>query len=113
MQIYLGSVYVNDFNKFGRTYQVSVQADAPFRARADDIGQLKVRSTTGEMVPLSALVKVRRATARTGDALQRLSRRRHQRRPGARLLVSGRRRPRSSASPRRPCRTASASSGPS
>ena len=46
MQIYLGSLYVNDFNQFGRTYSVRVQADAPFRARADDIGQLKVRSTT-------------------------------------------------------------------
>jgi multidrug efflux pump len=59
MQIYLGSLYVNDFNKFGRTYSVRVQADAPYRARADDIGALKVRSTTGEMVPLSALMKVR------------------------------------------------------
>jgi multidrug efflux pump len=59
MQVYLGSFYVNDFNKFGRTYTVRVQADAPFRARPDDIGQLKVRSTTGEMVPLSALLKVK------------------------------------------------------
>ena len=38
MQIYLGSLYVNDFNKFGRTYSVRVQADAPFRARAEDVG---------------------------------------------------------------------------
>jgi multidrug efflux pump len=59
MQIYLGSLYVNDFNKFGRTYSVRVQADAAYRARADDIGALKVRSTSGEMVPLSALMKVR------------------------------------------------------
>jgi multidrug efflux pump len=59
LQTYLGSVYVNDFNKFGRTYSVRVQADAQFRARADDVGQLKVRSTTGEMVPLSALLNVR------------------------------------------------------
>ncbi|MEW6256273.1 MAG: efflux RND transporter permease subunit [Pseudomonadota bacterium] len=59
MQIYLGSVYVNDFNKFGRTYTVRVQADAPYRARAEDVGQLKVRSRTGEMVPLSALLKVK------------------------------------------------------
>jgi len=58
MQIYLGSLYANDFNKFGRTYSVRVQADAPYRARAEDIGLLKVRSTTGEMVPLSALMKV-------------------------------------------------------
>ena len=59
MQIYLGSLYVNDFNKFGRTYSVRVQADAPYRARAEDVGLLKVRSNSGEMVPLSALMKVR------------------------------------------------------
>ncbi len=58
LQIYLGSQYVNDFNRFGRTYSVRVQADAPHRARAEDIGLLKVRSSTGEMVPLSALLKV-------------------------------------------------------
>ena len=58
MQIYLGSLYVNDFNKFGRTYSVRAQADAPYRARAEDVGLLKVRSNTGEMVPLSALMKV-------------------------------------------------------
>lgn len=59
MQIYLGSLYVNDFNRFGRTYSVRVQADAPYRARAEDVGLLKVRSTTGEMVPLNALMQVR------------------------------------------------------
>jgi multidrug efflux pump len=58
MQIYLGSLYVNDFNKFGRTYSVRMQADAAYRARAEDVGLLKVRSNTGEMVPLSALMKV-------------------------------------------------------
>jgi multidrug efflux pump len=58
LQIYLGSVYVNDFNKFGRTYTVRVQADAPFRARAEDVGYLKVRSTSGEMVPLTALLNI-------------------------------------------------------
>ncbi|TDP61798.1 efflux RND transporter permease subunit [Roseateles toxinivorans] len=58
MQIYLGSLYANDFNKFGRTYSVRVQADAAFRARAEDVGQLKVRSNSGEMVPLSTLMKV-------------------------------------------------------
>src|SRR5690606_37617707 len=59
LQIYLGSLYVNDFNRFGRTYSVRVQADAEFRARPDDIGQLEVRSNMGEMVPLSALLDVR------------------------------------------------------
>jgi multidrug efflux pump len=58
LQIYLGSVYVNDFNKFGRTYSVRVQADASFRSRADDIGFLKVRSSSGEMVPLKALLNI-------------------------------------------------------
>lgn len=61
MQIYLGSLYVNDFNKFGRTYSVRVQADASFRARAEDVGQLKVRSASGAMVPLSALLDVSRS----------------------------------------------------
>ncbi|QHJ00589.1 multidrug efflux RND transporter permease subunit [Xylophilus rhododendri] len=58
MQIYLGSLYANDFNRFGRTYSVRVQADAPYRARAEDIGLLKVKSNTGEMVPLAALMNV-------------------------------------------------------
>jgi len=58
MQIYLGSLYVNDFNAFGRVYQVRVQADAPFRAQADDIGLLKTRNAAGAMVPLSSLVTV-------------------------------------------------------
>jgi multidrug efflux pump len=59
MQIYLGSLYVNDFNKFGRTYTVRVQADAEHRARTEDVGLLKVRSASGEMVPLAALMNVK------------------------------------------------------
>ncbi|MNJ24928.1 Efflux pump membrane transporter BepE [compost metagenome] len=58
LQVYLGSLYVNDFNQFGRTYSVRVQADASYRSHADDIGRLKVRSLSGEMIPLSALMKV-------------------------------------------------------
>jgi len=61
MQVYLGSVYVNDFNKFGRTYQVIVQADAPFRATADNIAQLKVRNAGGEMVPLGSVIRVKQS----------------------------------------------------
>jgi len=61
MQIYLGSLYVNDFNRFGRVYQVRAQADAPFRAHPDDILALKTRNAAGEMVPLSSLVQVRPA----------------------------------------------------
>jgi len=62
LQIYLGSLYVNDFNAFGRTYSVRVQADAGFRAKPEDIGQLKVRSASGQMIPLSALLKVEPST---------------------------------------------------
>jgi multidrug efflux pump len=58
MQVYLGSFYVNDFNRFGRVYQVRVQADSRFRAHTEDIGLLKVRNDKGEMVPLSTLLKV-------------------------------------------------------
>ncbi|MFC4964755.1 efflux RND transporter permease subunit [Alcaligenes sp. GCM10023179] len=56
LQINLGSLYVNDFNRFGRTYRVMAQADAPFRAQAQDIGLLKVRSNKGDMIPLNAFV---------------------------------------------------------
>ena len=58
MQVYLGSLYANDFNRFGRTYQVNVQADQPFRLEPEQIGQLKVRNNHGEMIPLSTFVKV-------------------------------------------------------
>jgi hydrophobe/amphiphile efflux-1 (HAE1) family protein len=58
MQINLGSLYVNDFNRFGRTYQVVAQADAPFRTNAEDITKLKTRNLDGEMVPLGALMKI-------------------------------------------------------
>jgi hydrophobe/amphiphile efflux-1 (HAE1) family protein len=59
MQVYLGSLYVNDFNRFGRTYQVIAQADAPFRATADNIAQLKVRNAAGEMIPLGSVLTVK------------------------------------------------------
>jgi multidrug efflux pump len=58
MQIYLGSQYVNDFNRFGRVFQVRVQADSPFRAHPEDIGLLKTRNAAGDMIPLSSLVTV-------------------------------------------------------
>jgi multidrug efflux pump len=58
MQIYLGSLYINDFNRFGRTYQVIAQADAPFRAHAEDITRLKVRSFSDEMIPLGSILTV-------------------------------------------------------
>jgi hydrophobe/amphiphile efflux-1 (HAE1) family protein len=61
LRVYLGSAYVNDFNKFGRTYQVIAQADAPFRATAENITQLKVRNNQGEMVPLGSVVNVKQS----------------------------------------------------
>ncbi len=59
LQVYLGSVYVNDFNRFGRTYRVMAQADAPFRVEKDDIAQLKTRNAAGEMVPLGSMITVK------------------------------------------------------
>jgi len=57
-QIYLGSQYINDFNQFGRTYQVIAQADKSFRSTPDDINQLQVRNNNGDMIPLGAFTKV-------------------------------------------------------
>ena len=59
MQIYLGSVYVNDFTKFGKVFRVFVQADKEYRSAKSDINKLYVKNIKGEMVPLSALVKVK------------------------------------------------------
>jgi multidrug efflux pump len=62
MQIYLGSLYVNDFNKFGRTYEIIAQADREFRSRPDDILRLQTRNFEGHMVPLGAMVHVSETT---------------------------------------------------
>ena len=59
LQVYFGSMYVNDFNRFGRTWQVNVQADARFRMQADDLKRLKVRNDQGGMVPLAAIANIR------------------------------------------------------
>jgi HAE1 family hydrophobic/amphiphilic exporter-1 len=61
MQAYLGSTYVNDFNKFGRVYQVRAQADARYRAEPEDIRRLEMRTRTGGMVPLSTLATVKKS----------------------------------------------------
>jgi multidrug efflux pump len=58
MQVYLGSLYVNDFNQFGRTYQVIAQADAEFRNTASDALNLKVRNVNGDMVPLGSVLSM-------------------------------------------------------
>jgi len=59
MQMYLGSLYVNDFNRFGRTYQVNAQAEPGFRIHAEDIGRLKTRNARGDMIPLASFVTAR------------------------------------------------------
>ncbi|WP_323120294.1 efflux RND transporter permease subunit [Burkholderia alba] len=58
LQVYLGSVYVNDFNLFGRVYRVMAQADASHRQTAEDIGNLRTRNANGEMVPIGSMVTV-------------------------------------------------------
>jgi len=59
LQIYLGSLYINDFNQFGRTYQVIAQADKEFRSTPKDISRLQVRNSDGDMVPLASVINVK------------------------------------------------------
>ena len=86
LQVYLGSSYANDFTRFGRNWQVNVQADAAFRISPEDIGRLKVRNAAGDMVPLAALVSVRDID-RSGDreSLQHVPLGRSERQHRARL----------------------------
>ena len=63
LQVYLGSQYVNDFNYLGRTYEVIAQADGSFRRDANDIGRLKARNNSGEMVPIGTVARLRDETA--------------------------------------------------
>ncbi|NWG13067.1 MAG: multidrug efflux RND transporter permease subunit [Acidobacteria bacterium] len=58
LQTHLGSLYVNDFNKFGRVFRVIVQAQTPYRSTREDIGRLYAKSNTGDMVPLNTLVSL-------------------------------------------------------
>jgi multidrug efflux pump subunit AcrB len=62
LQVYMGGYYVNDFNRFGRTWQVNVQAEQNFRAQIDDLKQLKVRSDNGQMVPFGSFATVKDIT---------------------------------------------------
>ncbi|MFO0918542.1 MAG: efflux RND transporter permease subunit [Planctomycetaceae bacterium] len=55
LQVNFGSLYVNDFNRFGRTWQVNVQADAAYRMQPEDLKRLKIRNDQGQMVPLASL----------------------------------------------------------
>ena len=59
LQIYLGSAYVNDFNRFGRVYQVTAQADQKFRMKKEDIARLQTRNLKGDMVPLGSVLQVK------------------------------------------------------
>jgi multidrug efflux pump len=61
MQIYLGSMYINDFNQFGRTYQVIAQADKEFRSKPEDILRLRTSNQNGEMVPLGSVMTIKQA----------------------------------------------------
>jgi HAE1 family hydrophobic/amphiphilic exporter-1 len=61
MQAYLGSTYVNDFNKFGRVYQVRAQAESKYRAEPNDIRRLEMRNSGGEMIPLSTVATIKRS----------------------------------------------------
>ncbi|MEW4568527.1 multidrug efflux RND transporter permease subunit [Tautonia sp. JC769] len=63
LQVYLGSVYVNDFNLLGRTYRVAAQADVPFRNEEEDIARLRVLGAQGAAVPLGSLVEMQEITA--------------------------------------------------
>jgi len=62
MQVYLGSLYVNDFNAFGRTYPVTAQAEPGFRLQAEDVVRLKTRNAAGDMIPLGSFVTVKRSS---------------------------------------------------
>jgi len=62
LQVHFGSLYVNDFNRFGRTWQVNVQASSKFRMRIEDLKRLKVRNVHGHMVPMASVVTVRETT---------------------------------------------------
>ena len=71
LQIYLGSLYVNDFNLFGRTYRVMMQAAAPFRSSVNDVSRFYVRSAQGRMVPLNTLTTTHMTTG--PDAVARFN----------------------------------------
>jgi multidrug efflux pump len=62
MQVYLGSLYVNDFNAFGRTYPVTAQAEPSFRLQAEDVVRLKTRNAAGDMIPLGSFVSVKQSS---------------------------------------------------
>jgi hypothetical protein len=93
LQAYLGSVYVNDFNRFGRTYRVYAQAEPQFRSQPEDIANLKMRNLHGDMVPMGAVADVRFESGPDRVSQQRVSGgRRQQSRRSRRLVRSSHRR---------------------
>ena len=92
LQVYLGSLYVNDFNLFGRTWQVIVQSEAKYRDQKDDINRLRVRNASGTMVPLGAVAAGARDQRAAGaDPLQHVSGRLDQRQRHAGRQLAARR----------------------
>jgi hydrophobe/amphiphile efflux-1 (HAE1) family protein len=69
LQVYLGGLYINDFNYLGRTWRVTAQADAPFRATARDVSRFETRNSMGQMVPLGAVMDIQDTTG--PDRIQR------------------------------------------
>jgi hydrophobe/amphiphile efflux-1 (HAE1) family protein len=69
LQVFLGGLYVNDFNYLGRTWHVTAQADAPFRAKASDVARLQTRNADGKMVPIQAVMDLKDITG--PDRIQR------------------------------------------
>ena len=114
LQTYLGSAYVNDFNLFGRTWQVIAQADGPFRDSVEDIANLRTRNDRGEMVPIGSMVTIERDLR--PDPVLRYNgypgRRPARRSRPARAVLGAGDGQASTRSRRRCCPTAWASSGP-
>ncbi|MDX1352715.1 MAG: efflux RND transporter permease subunit, partial [Thiomicrorhabdus sp.] len=71
MQATFGTLYVNDFNLYGRTYKVNLQSEGHFREKPEDLAQVFVRSQTGQMVPLSSLISIKRLTG--ADVIDRFN----------------------------------------
>ena len=113
LQDTLGSAYVNDFNLFGRVWQVNVQAEARNRSKIDNLWSIYVRNSSGGTVPLRSLATEKHHHRAAGDhPLQQLPRHHHQRRPVPRRVVRRRHSTRWPPSPSRRCRPATTTSGP-
>ena len=109
----LGGTYINNFNLFGRVWQVNIEGEAKNRREIADIDQIYVRNATNQMVPMAALARTAHRPRAAGDhALQQLSRDLGPGLAGARRLVRHGARHDGRTSPRRPCRRAIATSGP-